>query len=303
MEKILISIITSEKTWKNFSKFGFDKQVIKHRDKFDFAVVLNGYALEAINYYKDFKPEFFFLRPNLGFDPAAVEHLIKIIPVYDTTLILNDDYWFEVEDWVSQIEELRIEKPEIDVWGNLVVSLTSEMVGYNEYCSKADLGFLKNYDSKIMLQGMSGIFSSDAITKLKTINYNFFLENNKQKAELGERIFSNFIKYSMLNMSCFPQGIFKFLLHNDTNEKDHLFWTANELVLKNNYIEARNLYLEYLKHCERNESLLAFYNIAQISSVIKDYETTMLYCKKCLEIVPAFPLVTDLLNKIEAKFS
>ncbi|MGD8782223.1 MAG: hypothetical protein PVH88_25065 [Ignavibacteria bacterium] len=246
MKKILISIITSEKTWSNFSRFEFDRQIKKLRERFDFAVVLNGYYHDAVNFYAQFKPEYFFLRPNIGYDPAAIEHLFKLIPVYKTTLLLHDDHWFEDENWFIKIENLRNEKPEIDVWGNLVLGSTSEVDGYKEYCDLTGLTFLKDFSSLQMLQGMSGIFSENAIRKIKSVNFNFPLINDKYKAEIGERIFSNLIKFKSLKMNNFPDGIFKFLMHGDDNFAGHLLWTAHEYYSDKKFEKSIEMYEKYI---------------------------------------------------------
>ena len=305
MEKILISIISSERTWNNFSKFGFDEKLIKERKRFELALVLNGYNKEAIEYFNKFQPDYFFLRQNLGYDPAAVEHLLKLIPVFDTTLILHDDHWFRDGSWLDKILTLRSGEPEIDVWGNIVYNLSNEFPGFSDYCKANGHKHLIDINSGEILQGLSGIFSAKAITELKKIQFNFPLVNDKHLGEIGERIFSNSIIHLNLKLRLFPEGIFAFLCHNRTNDQDHFFWTASSLAAANKYLEARDYYFKYLNFCNANgvqgNNIGAFYNIALASFMLQDFSTAVDYCKKCLSIESNFPAVINLLTQIKEK--
>jgi len=287
------------------SKFGFDKKLEEQRDKFDLAFVLNGYQNEAIEFISKFNPDYFFLRPNIGYDPAAVEHLLKLIPIYNTTLILHDDHWFEDSNWLEKIIELRTNNPKIDIWGNIFNSLPPNDI--EKYFDDRELTILTHSNSNDFLHGLSGVYTSNAINKLKKFSFNFPLTFDKHTADLGERTFSYALKYLELSFEQFPEGIFKFLLHNESNERDHLFWTANILANKGNFREARDYFFEYLKFCEEHDFqrdyLVAFFNIAQTSFVIEDYNTAVEYAKKCLTISHNFPEAIDLINKIKEKLN
>lgn len=302
-QKILISIITSEKTWSNFSKFGFAEKISEQRNRFELAIVFNGYDNDAIEYYNRFKPDYFFLRQNFGYDPAAVEHLLKLIPVFDTTLILHDDHWFDETSWLDIILQLREKNPEIDIWGNIFHSLPP--ADLKQFYADRNLEILSKIETNEFLHGLSGVYSSKAVSFLKSFPFNSPLTKDKHIADLGERTFTSVLQFLNLNYLQFPQGIFKFLFHNESNERDHIFWTANALAAKSNYKEARNYYIDYLKYCEENnfhrDYIVAFFNIAQTSFMIEDFKTTVAYCKRCLTIIPDFPLAIDLLNKIKEK--
>jgi len=305
MNSTLICIISSEKTWQNFSKYGFSEKIKAERKNIDFAVTLNGYGEEAIEYFKTFTPDYFFLRPNAGFDPAAIAHLIKLIPVYDTTLIVHDDHWFEDENWLERIIQLTHSDETIGVWGNVVYH--SPKADFEKFCKDYQFEYLLPIQSNRFLHGVSGIFSSQAIKKLKQTPLPFPNSTEKQIAELGEHIFSSVLRFLKIQFEQIPEGIFKFLQHGNSSKRDSIFWTANSLVYKHKYQESLQVYFEYLDYCEKNnfhrDLPIAYYNIAFNYFLLEDYKNAVIYSKKCLEIVPDCSDAFELLQMIKEKLN
>jgi len=249
MKKCLISIITSEKTWKNFSKFGFHEKILKNREEFDLAIVLNGYNVEAVKFYKQFTPEYFFLRENVGFDPAAIKHLLMLIPVYNNTLILHDDHWFETDEWLIRIRELINKYPEVDIWGNILYN--DPLNGHLKLYKLLGLEKLNNFNYVDYLNGMSGLFNRNAIEKMKTflLPDSLLLYGDKTNANIGERIFSNIAFFMGLKLVQFPPGLYKFLMHGGGNEKNYLFSTANMFLYQKQFAKAKEFYYKYYDYC------------------------------------------------------
>lgn len=305
MKNSIISIITSEKTWKNLSGFGFDRKILERRGEFELAFVFNGFDDEGIKYLQKFNPDYFFLRPNLGFDPAAVEHLIKLIPVYNTTLIIHDDHWFEEGDWLGSIGRLRDENPETDVWGNVLIANTEKK--YYEFCENNNLGFLKviNPNKAGLLQGLAGIFSARAIKKLKSLTFNFPQTNIKEIAEMGEWAFSSALDYLNLIKKQLPGDIFNFMRHGKFSERDSLIWSANNCLYKNNYSEAAGYYEKYLKFCidsGYNEGVtIGYMGVANCSYLLNDLQTSIEYCRRALDLFPGLLPAINLLKSIKEK--
>ncbi|MGD8782224.1 MAG: hypothetical protein PVH88_25070 [Ignavibacteria bacterium] len=301
MKKFLISIITSEKTWSNFSKFGFDEQIKKLRDKFDFAVVLNGHHYDAIDFYRQFKPEYFFLRPNLGFDTAAIAYFIDLVPEYDRYLIMHDDHWFGDDNWFDRINNLKDEQNDVDIWGNILMQ--GPMANFKKYCHDVNLSELADNDKVDFLHGMSGLFNLQAISKLKNFKIPYIMSTEKEVAFLGERLFSNIIAHLGLKMAQFPEGIFNFFLHGEDNYKNHLFSTANVAFLKKDFQLAKEYYYKYYEHCEGinffDNMPELFNNLACTHYELKEIEEAKVIWKNLLAKIPDFPVpagVRELVN-------
>ena len=304
MKKFLICVITSEKTWVNFSKFGFDKQVKEMRTEFDLGIVLNGYNNDAVNYYNSFKPEYFFLRPNLGFDTAAIAYLINLVPEYEHYLIVHDDHWFADEKWLEIILDLINKSPEIDVWGNILIQ--EPMVQYKEYCVKVNLPHLANHIKDRFLHGMSGVFNKKAIKSLKDFKIPYIMSCEKEDAFLGERLFSNVINYLNLNMQQFPEGIFNFFLHGDGNYKNYLFSTANVAYHASDFEKAKKYFYMYYEHCLENNFLdhmgSLFNNLACTHYRLDEKQEAKYIWQNLLAKMPQFPVpaeATELLDNKE----
>ena len=295
MEKILLSIISSEKTWTNFSKFGFDKQLNKHREKLDFAVVLNGYNSEAIDFYKNFSPQYFFLRPNLGFDSAAIAYLINLLPEYEHYIIMHDDHWFSDDKWLEIIFDLVAKNPEVDIWGNILIQ--EAMARYKEYCIKLNLPHLINNDSDKFLHGMSGIFNKRAINSLKDFEIPYIMSGEKEDAFLGERLFSNIINYLNLSIQQFPEGIFNFFLHGEGNYKNHLFSTANVAYHTSDFKKAKEYFYKYYEYCTKNNFLehmgSLFNNLACTHYRLDEKKEAKYIWQNLLDKVPQYPVPSE----------
>ena len=296
MKKILLNIITSEKTWTNFSKFGFDKQAKEMRTEFDLGIVLNGYNNDAVNYYNSFKPEHFFLRPNLGFDSAAIAYLINLVPEYEHYIIMHDDHWFSDNDWFVKILDLISQNPSVDIWGNILMQ--EPMTKYKEYCTKVNLLHLVDHNNnERFLHGMSGVFNNKAIKSLKDFEIPYIMSSDKEDAFLGERLFSNVINYLNLNMQQFPEGIFNFFLHGEGNYKNHLFSTANVAYHTCDFKKAKEYFYKYYEYCTKNNFLEhmgpLFNNLACTHYRLDEKKEAKYIWQNLLAQVPQFPVPSE----------
>ncbi len=292
MKNTLICILSSEKTWRNFTKYNFHEKIRNSRNEFDFAIVLNGFDTEAINFYKQFHPDYFFLRENIGFDPAAIRHLLKLIPIYNYTLILHDDHWFETDLWLKKLNELTNQYPEVDIWGNILYQLP--IPTRKKFIESLGLNILSQFNLIDFLYGMSGIFSRNAITKLKTFLIPENLPNIKSVAELGERIFSDIIFYLDLKLVQFPGGPFKLLKHGDGNERNYLFSTANRFYFQNEFEKAKEYYYKYFSYCLKidytKDFPLLFGNLAIVHFHLKEYKNARNLWSICKINYPDYPI-------------
>ncbi len=292
MNRLLLCIISSEKTWKNLSKFKFDIELKRLRNEFDLAVVLNGYAFEAVDYYANFKPEYFFLRPNLGFDSAAIAHFIELAPEYYGYLIMHDDHWFEQGDWFEYINELLSKDNNADIWGNILYERTRPL--FSEYCSKLEVSHLASYNLEFYLHGMSGLFSNNAIKLLKEHKIPYVMDMDKENANKGERLFSTIIKHQGLKIDSFPEGPYVFFKHNDGNHKNHLFSTANKHFYYKDFVKAKEYYYKYYEYCKENNFFdhmpILFNNLARTHYEIKEIEVAKVFWKNLLDQIPHFPV-------------
>ncbi len=292
MKKLLITIISSEKTWRNFNKFNFHKKIKDLRNEFDFGVVLNGYDTEAINFYRQFKPEYFFLRDNVGFDPAAIRHLLKLIPVYNNTLILHDDHWFDTDLWLEKINKLISQYPEVDIWGNILYHAPIE--NHKEFFEILGSQFLNEFNFVDFLHGLSGLFSRNAVTKLKTCLMPEKLPDGKTGAYLGERVFSDIIFYLGLKLVQFPEGPYKFLKHGDGNKKNYLFSMADQFLYKNEFEQAKEYYYNYFEYCLKinytKDFPLLFGNLAIAHYELKEYKNAENFWSILKVKYPEYPI-------------
>ncbi len=301
MKELLITIITSEKTWSNISKHNLDKQLRALREKFDLAIVLNGFNANAVNFYKEFVPDYFFLRKNIGFDPAAFAYFIKLIPIYKYTVVLHDDHWFSEENWIDYFTELANSDKTIDVWGNIYCQSVEE--NFLEFIKTYNFAHLiKNYSS-CFINGLSGIFSAKAIAKLKEINLEFPNTESKEIASLAEFVFSQVLLNFDIKYEQIPQGVNKFLIHGENAERDYYFWTANNALFNGDGNKALEYYFKYLDYCKKTnfkrDLFVVYYNIANCYYSLKDFNNAVNYAKKSLELNNLFNLPIQLLVKIK----
>ncbi|MGD8782219.1 MAG: hypothetical protein PVH88_25045 [Ignavibacteria bacterium] len=301
MKKLLICIITSERTWKNLSKFNFDIELRKLRNEFDLAVVMNGYASDAIDYYKNFQPEFFSLRPNVGFDTAAIAYFIDLAPKYNHYLLMHDDHWFKNHDWLEKINCLINEDNSVDIWGNILMQ--EPLPNFKKYCDDVNLRELANCGKIDFLHGMCGLFNYDSISKLKEFKVPYLMSKDKKIAFLGERLFSNILLHLDIKFSQFSDGIFNFFLHGDDNYRNHLFSTANVAYHKFDFTKAKEYYYKYFEYCQKNNYFddmpVLFNNLANTHFELNEVEEAKCIWKSLLDKIPNFPLsegIKELIN-------
>ena len=215
-KETLVGVVTSEKTWHHLDRYCFNDNFIENRPLFDLAVVFNGKDSEGIKYVNNFLPEYLFVRPNASLDPAAFDFLIKNIPVYERYILLHDDHWFIDKNWFHTINVLMNLHEEVDVRGNLVKSdinkplnslLISSILGCAEYQPE---------NFPYFLQGLAGLFKGkviEAILKLDGIPH--IHNNNKEVAQVCERIFSFILLKEGFIFAQIPPGYEKYLKHRD----------------------------------------------------------------------------------------
>ena len=271
----LIAIVSSEKTWGNFSKFGMDEKIREQRKNFDLAVVLNGENQEAINFYSTYEPNYFIVRENLGFDPASIATVIQKIPTHRHTLIMHDDHWFLEDDWFERVKFYAKNFPQIDIFGNILYMIEHPL--FENYCKEHNLEFLEPPSSKGFLHGISGIYSANAINKLKNFSFLPNLDTTEKNiANVEERVYSAIFHYLNLHVSGFNEPIYTFFRHSVRNLLNSLFSEGNYFYYWDNYEMAISRFLEYLRFAKllnfTNDLLLPIINIAQSYLMLNDLQ-------------------------------
>ncbi|MBU2492549.1 MAG: hypothetical protein KJ571_07990 [Bacteroidetes bacterium] len=295
MKKLLISIITSEKTWTNFSKFGFDKEILRLRDQFDLSFVLNGYSNEAILFYNQFCPEYFFLRPNLGFDTASIAYLINLVPRYEHYLIMHDDHWFPNPNWIDRLYEIMNNNSDTDIFGNILMQ--EPMRRHGEYCQLVNLNEFSKYKDFAFLHGMSGLFNLRSIQLLKEFKVPYLLTDEKEIAFLGERLFSNILSHQGIKFSQFSEGIFNFFLHGENNYINYLFSSANVAFHQSDFIKAKDYFYKYYHHCSEKKYFQnmdsLFNNLASTHYQLGEYSEAKYIWENLIERLPNYPIPNE----------
>ncbi len=258
-KKTLLAVLTSEKTWKRTDELGLRADIENAREKFDLAIVVNGNSPEAREFYDALSPEFYLVRENTGMDPAAMEFLLKNVPVrnYDYAIILHDDHFFGNPRWFESLEKILENSPDADVLGNILpASATAEFLDYLE---ARGLDYDVEFPEFDILQGMAGVFSRKAISELKKIKFGFELSNDKTTAEFGERIFSLAITNANLKMKQIGEKVFGFLKHSRENEKNYYYWNGFFAFMKKDFAEAEKpLKIFINEFSDENEKMLWF---------------------------------------------
>ncbi len=301
MRDILIAVISSEKTWGKLSKWGFDKKLRKRRTEFDLAVVFNGYDSDGIKFYKEFVPEYFFLRENSGYDVAAMRHFLQLIPVYNNTIILHDDHWFEDDSWLDRILELILKNPEVDILGNVLYN--QPIIKSEQLYEELGISKLIGYNYVDYLHGMSGIFNAKAIRKLKTFPLPEKLSSDKAGANLGERIFSNIIFSLGLKLVELPSGPFKFLKHGDGNERNYFFSMGDKYFMLHDFNLAKKYFYEYYELCLKenftNDFIYLYTNLAYVHFQLNEKQAAkekIIFLKNNFPDAELSPLANEILS-------
>ncbi len=293
MKDFLIAIISSEKTWKNFARFGMDLKIEEKRNEFDLHIVLNGFNQEAIEFYARLKPQQIYVRPNLGFDPAAVAHLLGKIPVYKHTLIMHDDHWFLDDDWFEKLKKYADDYPEIDIFGNILF-MESHFL-FDEYCKTHGLEFLSDNSKNGFLHGISGLYSANAIEKLKKFK-NLPQDDTTEKtvADVEERIYSAIFRHLKLKVSGFSEPLYKFFKHNSGNYRNSLILEGNYYYYNFDFEKTIKIYSKYIEYCKKinydKDLGLAYFNLATSYFMLGRFDEAKINYVTAKRLAPEFVL-------------
>lgn len=216
----LICVVTSQNTWQILRQCCFNFNFRTNRMLFDLAVVFNGDDESGIQYVKSLIPEYLFVRPNLGLDLAAFDHVIKNTPLYDTYFFLHDDHWFADDKWLFNLTDL-IYCHDIDVLGNIVDLTTSdpryhELAREHHFIVSSALGYGDYQIDKFsfFIQGLAGVYRKKAIECLLMLDGIPHIHNNdKQTAYVCEKLHSFLLIDCGMKIAQIPPGYEQYLKH------------------------------------------------------------------------------------------
>jgi len=215
----VVCVATSEATWRNLSKYCFNYAFKSQRPRFDLALVCNGSSDGLHSYIKSLQPDYYLERANLGFDLAAFDALLKLLPQgrYRDFLLLHDDHWFEDDTWFDSLLQLADAQPDIAVFGNLIDCSEDKLVQHFEIISRV-LGYGRYLDepSPVFTQGVAGLYRSSAIDIwLRHDGIPHIHNNLKNLAEVCERLASFMLYHEGCSFMQIPPGYEAFLRHRD----------------------------------------------------------------------------------------
>ncbi len=218
-KKPLVCVATSEATWRNLLRHCFNHPFKVNRSRFDLAIVCNGSSHDLAACIQTFKPDYFLSRPNLGFDLAGFDALLRHIPAeqYDRFILLHDDHLFEDEDWFETLSHLADNNPDIDIFGNLLDCSTDKLVEHFEIVSRI-LGYGRYLEPMppVFAQGVAGLFSRRAIEIWRQADGIPHIHNNlKNVAEICERLASFILYANGCSFMQIPPGFQRYLRHGD----------------------------------------------------------------------------------------
>jgi tetratricopeptide (TPR) repeat protein len=253
---------------------------------------MNGINHDGIDRLSRFHPDYFLLRENLGFDAASISQAIELFPLYEHTLIMHDDHWFDDENWLDEIR-LFWNDSKTDIWGNVLFGKVLE--DFPEYCKS--LGreeYIKdNYLS--YLHGMAGLFNRRGIETLKRVGIPFKNTPSKDDANLGERFFTSVLYNNDLYVSDFPSGKYNFFMHKGRNKTDSLFSYGTEYFFRKDFSKAKEYYYKYWEEIQKdgyyNDVIILFNNLIYVHYELKEYEQAKLFYNKIKETVPSYEIV------------
>lgn len=217
--KTLVCVVTSEATWPNLARYCFNHSFKINRHKFDLAVVCNGSSRDALTYMQGCKPEYLLTRPNLGFDLAGFDFLLRAVPIqqYDRFILLHDDHWFADDDWFASLACLADRHPDIDIFGNLLDCSEDKLVEHFEIVSRI-LGYGRYLEpmAPVFVQGVAGLFTRRAISIWQEVDGIPHIHNNlKNVAEICERLASFILYDAGYSFMQIPPGFQRYLRHRD----------------------------------------------------------------------------------------
>jgi hypothetical protein len=217
----VVCVATSEKTWKKLPIYCFNDSFLSIREEFDLAIGFNGDSIDARPYIEGIRPDYFFERPNDGFDLASLDHMIKHIPRYDYYVFLHDDHWFRDNNWLRIIHDLFTKHGAIDVIGN--IRKNDYDAGTHEkfwaYLSQAGYGKYCHLQFDSFVQGLAGAYRGNVIERILELGGIPWREgNNKTAAEYNERFFSLMLLHEQFTLTQIPPGYESYLMHYDHRE-------------------------------------------------------------------------------------
>lgn len=217
LDDLIVCVVTSEKTINNLQKYCFNDNFLINRKYFKLAMVINGKIEELPNIVKEASPDYLWQRPNLGYDLAGFDFVLKKLPLFKYYLLLHDDHWFVDKDWIKRLLELYFEYPNIGVWGNLFPADKYVPTDYEKFTS---LFRLNNYMldcGKYFLQGLAGFYKGEVIRDLikyvDGIPHVHF--NNREFTSIFERMHSLNITNLGYTIGQIPPGYEQYLKHNN----------------------------------------------------------------------------------------
>jgi hypothetical protein len=219
-ENVIVCVATSEATWPNLMRYGFNHHFKINRARFDLAVVCNGDSSAFKGFVDALRPEFLLTRLNLGFDLAGFDALLKYIPVekYERFILLHDDHWFDDRDWFDTLLKLSDQNPDIDIFGNLLDCSEDKLVEHFEIVSRI-LGYGRLLDPMppVFVQGVAGLFTRKAVEAWQQADGIPHIHNNlKNLAEICERLASFILYKDGCGFMQVPPGFQRYLRHRDS---------------------------------------------------------------------------------------
>lgn len=216
MKDFIVLIVTSERTWPNLAKYALGPTFQENRQRVHLGIVYNGTDQRGISAVRAFDSEFFFQRPNYGYEAAGFDFLIKNVPTkYDYFLCLHDDHWFADDAWFWSLRRL-LQSTKADVAGNLVRSTVNvpplgvesqTVLGYDPF----DLN-----QNGFFLQGIAGIYRRHVIEHvLERDGIPHIHGNNKYVAEWCERFATFVLIRDGFKFRQIPPGFQAYLRHRE----------------------------------------------------------------------------------------
>jgi hypothetical protein len=219
-KKTIVCVVTSEATWPNLLRYCFNHHFKAQRERFELAVVCNGSASAFSGFVQALKPDYFFVRPNFGFDLAAFDFLLKNVQAdnFQNFIFLHDDHWFDDGDWLDTLFGLTQQNSEIDIFGNLLDCTEGKLVEHFEIASRI-LGYGRLLDPipPVFVQGVAGLFTRKAVTAWQQADGIPHIHNNlKNMAEICERLASFILYEAGCRFMQIPPGFQRYLRHRDS---------------------------------------------------------------------------------------
>ncbi len=297
--ELLLVVVTSEATWETIDKWKLADNINKYRANFDLGFVMNGINHKGIDRISRFRPEYFLLRENIGFDAASISHAIELLPIYEHTIIMHDDHWFNDDNWLEKIK-LFWNDTIIDVWGNVLFMQVYE--GFADYCNSIGKEEYANDNYVSYLHGMAGLFNRKAIERLKKEGIPFKNTKSKNDANLGERFFTSVLYHNDITISDFPSGKYKFFMHKNRNKTDSLFSYATEYYFRKDFAKAKEYYYLYWNEIKKDEfydDILILLNILiSVHFELGEIEMVKFLYAKVKEILPSYEINSPEIKKV-----